>query len=386
MNGDAKKESYIETKKAIKLSGALNVFLMVYKLLIGYISNSSAVIADGVHSLSDFLTDIVVMVGVKISSKPEDEDHPYGHGKVETFASLFIALSLIVVAAGIMFNAYNSVTRGGETEPVKMIALTAVLLSIVIKEFLFRYTLKIGKKHNLNSLIANAWHHRSDAYSSIAAMAGVVGSMMGAHLFDPIAAGVVAYLIAKVGYDIGKQAFMDLIDTAADRKVYDRIVMIIEQTDEVISHHGLKTRKVGNKVVSDLQIKVDPSISVVEGHDIARILKARVLEEIGEVENILIHVEPLGAEHGGSYKALREGPHENEIKAACKNISGVLGVHALKIHHFGKDRVLNIDIEVDPTVTVEEGHKIARAVKDVLLELDSNVKDVVIHIDPYGTL
>lgn len=379
-----KRAGYEATKKAVKLSVILNVILTVYKLFIGYIGNSSAVIADGIHSLSDLLTDFIVMIGVKISVKPEDEDHPYGHGKVETFSSFFIAITLIIVAVGVMYKAYTCVIRGGTTEPVKMITLTAVLLSLGVKEYLFRYTLAVGKKHNLNSLIANAWHHRSDAYSSIAAMAGVIGSMMGAHILDPIAAAVVAYLIAKVGFDIGKEAFMDLIDTAADKKIQVKIERIIEDADEVISYHGLKTRKMGNMIVSDLQIKVDPSISVVKGHDIARELKAKVLCEVEEVENLLIHVEPLGAEHGASYVALTESPHDNEIKELCRKIPGVLGVHSMKIHHFEKDVVLNIDIEVDQTATVKEGHDIARAVKETLMRSDCNVKDVVVHIDPYS--
>jgi cation diffusion facilitator family transporter len=375
--------SYTETKKVIIVSGILNILLMAYKLIVGYIGNSSAIIADGIHSLSDFLTDIIVMIGVKISAKPVDEDHPYGHGKVETFVSFIIASSLVLVAVGIIYSSVKNMFSIKELKPLKMITLTAVLISVVVKEFLFRYTISVGRKHNLNSLIANAWHHRSDAYSSLAAMAGIIGAMMGYKILDPIAALVVAFLIGKVGVDIGKEAFMDLIDTAADKKIYDQIKKIIRDTKDVVSYHGLKTRKVGNNVISDLQIEVDPAISVVQGHDIAKNLKTKIIDSVKEVENILIHVEPVGDRDGIIYHVERSIINESMIRKAVIKIPGVMGLHALKIHHFGRNIVLNADIEVAPKVTVAEGHKIAKEAKLTLMKLNGNVKDVVIHIDPY---
>jgi cation diffusion facilitator family transporter len=375
-------ESYSETKKVTFVSIVLNLLLMAYKIVIGYIGNSSAVIADGVHSLSDFFTDIIVIIGVRVSIKPEDEEHPYGHGKVETFVSLTIASILVFVAVGIIYNSLSNIIGKKELEPPQAITLTAVLLSIIVKKFLFRYTITAGKKHKLNSLIANAWHHRSDVYSSFAALGGVIGAMMGYSALDPIAAGVVAFLIGKAGVDIGRESFMDLIDTAADKKTRNRIERIIRDMKEVVSYHDFKTRKIGNRVISELHIEVNPSISVVEGHSIAKNLKEKIVGSVEEVGDILIHVEPTGDRDGIVYGVDKDKIHENVVKV-CENILGIKGLHSLKVHHFGSDIVLNIDIEVAPSSTVAESHIIAKEVKQTLLKLSDDIKDVVVHIDPY---
>lgn len=374
--------SYADAKRVTLVSVFINIILVVFKTIAGYLGNSSAMVADGIHSLSDFATDIVVIVGAKYSTMPEDETHPYGHGKIETFASLAIAIALFSVGAGILYNAIINTIHGKELQIPKMITLIAALISIISKELLFRYTISVGKKHNMNSIIANAWHHRSDAYSSIAAMGGIIGAMMGFKILDPIAAGLVAFLICKVGVDIGKESFMDLIDTAADKKICDCIEQIIKDTKEVENHHDLKTRKVGNKVIADLHIEINPSISVVDGHNIAEKLKAKIIESIKEVGDILIHIEPLGDRDGVIYEVDKDKLHKRVVKK-CGKLPGVLGVHSIKIHHFGCDIVINIDVEVNSSASVADGHNIARTVKSTIFELSENIKDVVVHIDPY---
>ena len=375
-------KSYRETKKVTFVSIFLNLLLTVYKVAVGYIGNSAAVVADGVHSLSDSLTDIIVIIGVKVSVTPKDEEHPYGHGRVETFASLAIASILLIVAVGIIYKSLSNIIGGKELEMPQAITLTAVLLSIVVKEFLFRYTITAGKKHRLNSLVANAWHHRSDVYSSFAALAGVIGAMMGYRALDPIAAGVVAILIGKVGVDIGRESFMELIDTAADKKTCDQIKCIIKDMKEVVSYHDFKTRRIGTKIISELHIEVAPSISVVDGHKIAKELKDKIVGTVDDVEDILIHVEPVGDRNGIVYGVDKDKIHENVI-SVCHNILGIKGLHSLKIHHFGSDIILNIAIEVAPSSTVAESHKIAKEVKQTLLRSSDDIKDVVVHIDPY---
>ncbi len=375
-------KTYTDAKRVIIISVALNILLMAYKIAAGIIGNSAAMIADGVHSFSDFLTDVIAMVGARYAVKPEDEGHPYGHGRVETFASFTIAASLLLVAIGIFYNAVTIISNSDELGIPKAIALTAALISIIVKEFLFRYTIKVGKKHNLQSLIANAWHHRSDAYSSFASMAGIIGAMMGFPLFDPLAAGIVALFIGKVGVEIGRDAFMELIDTAADKKIRDGIEEIIKETKEVRHYHDLKTRKVGSKVISDLHIEVNPSISVVEGHNIAKGLKTKIIEQVKEVENILIHIEPDGDREGIVYEVDKDDLKSKALRV-CKNVTGVLGMHSLKVHHYGSEVIINVDIEVAPESTVAEGHKVARHVKECLFGLGAHIKDVVVHIDLY---
>ncbi len=383
MGDMTKRGSYAQARRAINVSIVLNVLLMGTKTVIGYIGNSSAMVADGVHSMSDFLTDIVVLIGTKFAAKPEDENHPYGHGKVETFAALTIALSLLLVAVGILYSSITNIFDGKELATPHMITLIAALISVIVKELLFRYTIHIGKKINSSSLIANAWHHRSDAYSSLAAMAGIIGAMMGFKALDSVAATLVAFLIGKVGIDIGRESFMDLIDTAASQKVREQIHEIIKSNKRVANYHNLKTRKVGSRVIADLHIEINPSISVVQGHNIAMEIKSKVIETVSDVKDILIHIEPEGDHLGAVYDTCRDVICQR-ADDVCRGVSGVLGLHSLKIHQFNGDIVLNIDIEVDPLASVADGHEIARAVKSALMDLDDNIKDVVVHIDPHG--
>jgi len=282
----------------IALGFIVNLILTVFKLFSGIFGRSSAMVADGIHSLSDFGTDIVVLVGRKFSTKPADEDHNYGHGKYETMATVIVSVFLffagfILLKNGItkVYEAYN----GGVLEKPGYIALWAAGVSILLKEILFRITLKVGKENNSSAIVANAWHHRSDALSSIGTFLGVGGAILLGQKFlilDPIASILVSLLIFKVGIDIIRPSFGELMECSLTDKEIEQIKKIFDEHIEVKDYHRLKTRKVGSKAAIEVHILVNPEYNISKAHDIATELENGLLDLFGEDAFISIHIEP----------------------------------------------------------------------------------------------
>ncbi len=270
--------------------GALaNLVLMVLKFAAGVAGHSAAMIADAFHSLSDLGSDAVVLVGLRISSRPVDDTHPYGHGKVETSAAVVVGVILVAAGLGILFEGVKSLSLDEHTNPT-LIALVAAIISILVKEILYRITKRIGKRENKPSLLANAWHHRSDALSSVAAFIGIGGSMLGVYHLDQVAAMVVSIFILQAGVTIAWSAYKDLVDTAVESKLLDRIVEVIEDTSGVKGWHKLRTRKVGGAIFVDLHLEVAEDLSIREAHDIADLVEQALTERL-PVDDVTVHVE-----------------------------------------------------------------------------------------------
>lgn len=277
----------------------VNAVLVVLKFFAGWLGRSSALIADAVHSLTDFLTDIIVLVFVKISGKPRDDDHRYGHGKYETFATMIIGLFLGFAGIGLFVNSamliFDSI--GGKVLPEpSWVALGVALISIVTKEILFRYTVREGKRLNSDAVVANAWHHRSDAISSIGTAVGITGAMFFGvkwRILDPIAALVVSLFIIKSGYDIVKPAIFELLDGSLPEEQNDEIGGIIESIDGVKGYHNLRTRKIGNSIAVDVHVKMDGNLPLVEAHEIASRIENEIRAKYGKDCSIYIHMEPM---------------------------------------------------------------------------------------------
>jgi len=279
--------------KITVLGAAVNVILVVLKLWAGFLSRSQALIADGVHSLSDLFSDIVVIFGLKWGRKLEDEDHPYGHARIETISSMIVGILLILVGLGITYNALFSIYEHEAFRPGKF-ALYAAGFSILVKEALFWYTHQIGKRLRSPALIANAWHHRSDALSSVAVFIGVGATYLNPdwHLADAFAAVFVTFFIVRVGINLVWSAFRELSDTAPDRKVLELISLQTLKVAGVRQVHDLRARHSGPEIFVELHVVVDPNLTVREGHDIAREVKARLLVEFNDVTRVIIHVDP----------------------------------------------------------------------------------------------
>ena len=284
----------------VTIIGAIgNLSLLIFKFIAGFLSNSAAMIADAVHSLSDFLTDIVVMIFVRISSKEEDENHHYGHGKFETLATVIIGIVLVAVGLGIMKNGITSiieVTKGNTIKAPGIIALVAAIVSIIVKEILYRYTVIKGKKLDSPSVVANAWHHRSDAFSSIGTTLGIGGAILLGNkwtILDPIAAVVVSVFILKVAYQLTKAGLDELLEKSLPKEIEKKIIEILLSFNEISSPHHLRTRRIGKSYSIEVHIRMNGEMSLYDAHQITVDIEKKLKEELHKDIFINIHMEPV---------------------------------------------------------------------------------------------
>lgn len=283
------------------MGSVVNVILLVFKFIAGILGGSAAMIADAVHSLSDFLTDIVVIAFVRISSKPEDEDHDYGHGKYETLATSIIGLALLMVGLYIFYNGARQiwdVMHGAEIEQPGLVALIAAIVSILLKEWTYRFTVNVGKKVESQAVIANAWHHRSDALSSIGTAIGIGGAILlgkGWAVLDPIAALVVSVFIVKTALGLLSTSSGELLEKSLPKEVEKKIVDIVESEPEVSEVHHLCTRRIGNNIAIEMHIRMPGDISLKDSHTRASNIERKLRQHFGEHTHINLHVEPLKA-------------------------------------------------------------------------------------------
>lgn len=272
------------------IGAAANLVLTALKFVAGVFGNSSAMVADAAHSLSDLISDAVVLVGLKISAKPQDESHHYGHGKVETSTAVFIGMMLAAAGFYIFWSGARDLYLDRQTNP-GLLALLAAIVSIVVKEILYQVTARIGVREKKPSLVANAWHHRSDALSSVAALAGIGGDMLGVPHLDQIAAIAVSLFVIRAGALISWNAYKDLVDTAVETKHLMQMEKVIKSADGVIGFHKLRTRKVGAVVLIDLHLVVEGRLTLDKAHEIADRVEEKLKTDL-EVDDITVHVEP----------------------------------------------------------------------------------------------
>lgn len=284
--------------KVTLVGGAVNVVLLLFKFVAGIVGHSAAMIADAVHSLSDFLTDVIVLVFVRISGKPKDKTHDYGHGKYETLAMTIIGLALLVVAISIVYNGTIKIidwANDAELEAPGMLALWAALLSIVLKEGVYRYSMVKVRELNSQAVEANAWHHRSDALSSLGAAIGIGGAIfLGKRwaVLDPIASVVVGMFIVKVGVDLLRRGVGDLLEQSLSDEVEKEILQLVGAIPNVVEPHDLRTRRIGNHYAIEMHILMDGDISLREAHDKASEVENMLRNRYGADTHVAVHVEP----------------------------------------------------------------------------------------------
>ena len=282
-------------KIAIKvsiISIILNCLLTLIKLISGVISKSSAMISDSVHSLSDVLSTFVVIIGVKISNKKADSDHPYGHERIECVSAIILSGMLFVVGALIGINGIKNVTNSSNLVMPGVLALIASIISIISKEAMYQYTIRVSKKINSAALKADAWHHRSDALSSIGSFIGILGSRLGFKIFDPLASVIISLCIIKVSIDIFKDAIDKMVDKSCDKEVIDKVISVIEKNESVKNIDDIKTRQFGNKAYVDVEISVDENLLLKDAHKVAEEIHDSVENEINIVKHCMVHVNP----------------------------------------------------------------------------------------------
>ena len=279
------------------VSIVVNTILSAGKLAAGLLALSGAMVSDAVHSASDVVSSVVVMLGVSFASREEDESHPYGHERLECVTALLLAALLFATGLAIGVSGLANITlalEGGLQAP-GMLALWAALISIVVKEAMYWYTRHAAERINSGALLADAWHHRSDALSSIGSFVGVLGARLGMPVLDPLAALVICFFILKAAYDIAVDAFDKMVDHACDEAFINEVRELAWQTEGVLSLDDLKTRRFGNKSYVDLEIGVDSELSIVAAHQIAHELHDRIEQQLPEIKHCMIHVNPCFA-------------------------------------------------------------------------------------------
>ncbi len=279
-------------KNSTLVSVVVNIILSAAQIITGFLCASQALIADGIHSLSDLFSDFIVLIANHHSSKDADDDHHYGHQRFENGASLFLGASLSVVGIAILWNACHKIIFPVTVQQVQIQALWVALVTLFSKEILFRYMIAIAKKTKSSMLIANAWHARSDAASSLVVVIGIIGALMGYKILDTIGALIVGLIIAKTGWDFAWEALHDLMDRSVSAEENQKIIEIVKNTDGVIGCHDLRTRKMGDMIVMDIHIEVAGDITVKESYNIVLDEKNRVMAAM-PILDVMVHVDPI---------------------------------------------------------------------------------------------
>ncbi len=284
-------------KTAVKVSMVtiiVNVILSLLKLLAGIIGKSMVMISDSIHSLSDVFSSVIVIIGVRVSKREEDQEHQYGHDRMECLASLALGAILFVTGVLLIYEGIRKIYTGENISTPGMIALIAAVISIVTKEWMYWYTKLSADKINSDALRADAWHHRSDALSSVGSLIGVAGAMLGVKILDPIMAGVIGLIIIKVACDVVKEAVNKMVDKACDDTIVDEMKVLVLSIDGVEGLDMIKTRMFGTKIYVDIEISADGELLLRESHEIAETVHDSIEKQFPDVKHCTVHVNPKG--------------------------------------------------------------------------------------------
>ena len=305
-----------ETNRITLWGVAVNLFLSIIKIFGGIFGQSQALLADGIHSLSDLASDAMVLIAVKHAGEDADEDHPYGHARYETLATVALGILLIGVAGGIAYDAILRLEHPDEIAIPALYTLIIAAISIFSNEALYHATRIVAKKIRSPLLEANAWHHRSDAVSSIVVLVGIGATYIGYPILDAIAAILVALMIAKIGLDLSRQSMQELVDTALEPEMVDNIKLTILSIDDVRQLHLLRTRRMGHNALVDVHIQVSPKLSVSEGHHITESVEKALIDKFDEINDVTVHIDPEDDEKAASCKDL---PLRSELLLELNN-------------------------------------------------------------------
>ena len=289
---DASADKYSAGKKSTLVSVVVNLTLTISQVFAGLISGSQGLVADGIHSLTDLVADFVVLFANHHSAKDADEDHHYGHQRYETAASLFLGVSLLVVGLGMLWSAGHKIVNPISATPISLLALYVALGALAAKELLFRYMLAVAERVRSSMLVANAWHARSDAASSLVVSVGIVGALLGYPILDSVGALIVGLMIVRTGWSFSWDALNDLMDRAVSEEEHQQIEQIVLATPGVLGCHDLRTRKMGDMILVDVHIEVDANATVQVGHDIALAAANQVKAQL-PVLNVMTHIDPI---------------------------------------------------------------------------------------------
>jgi cation diffusion facilitator family transporter len=355
-----------------------NLFLSIIKALAGIFFNSVALISDAGHSISDLISDAVTIWAIKISHKPSDSSHPYGHGRFETIGTLVIALMLIATGVGIFYHSIQNINRNLSPG---IITIWVAVFSILVKEVLYQISASVGKKQKNRLLTANAWHHRTDAISSIIALIGIVGSRMGYPVLDPIAAVLVSGWIIKTGATIGYDAFKELTDTQLERDILRDIQNILNNIDGVLKYHELRARRMGSHILIDLHIEVRWNVSVSVSHQVAERVRRTILNDIPQVTEVLVHVDSENDLYEDETKLMRPQKEiEQDIVSVTNNFDDIKQVSHIICHYLKGKLFVQMEIELNTDQTIQQAKAFVNQLKMEIKRIP-DIDTIDIHLE-----
>ena len=365
-----------------------NLILAIAKGFIGTIAHSSALIADAGHSVSDLLSDSITLWAVHMAGVPKDKNHPYGHGKFETVGTFIVAIFLLLTGVGVAWHVLNKIDT---PEVPGTAALWMAAIAICFKEGLFHVTRMIGRRSGSRVLLANAWHHRSDAISSVAALVGIGGAQWGIPLMDPIAGVLVAGLIIKTGIDIGYQSIRELTDETVEEEVISELVHILAEIDGVDHFHEMRARRMGPQLLVDLHIEVDSMMSISAAHQVAERVRLRILDELPAVNEVLVHVDAEddfveskgGIEETKDIVLMRPQTEiESDVKKILTEIPEIQGITHIYCHYLNQELTVQVNILLDEEMQIRDAQKIASKARMKIEEIkDIDAADLHLELD-----
>lgn len=368
-------QRYKDVRKVTLIGSAIDFVLGVAKVVTGWLVNSQALIADGIHSFSDLLTDFMVLYAAKHAHKEADEVYPYGYGRIETLATVSLGVVLAIIASGIAYSAIQRLNDPNVLMDFTLLALLVALASIASKEWVYRYTIAAARRLRSDMLRANAWHSRSDAFSSIVVLIGIAGVMLDYPYLDAVAAIVVAAMIAHIGLGLIRSSTRELIDTALDPEKVMAIRNHIHTVKGVRSTHTLRTRKSASNAFVDVHIQVDPRLSVSEGHQIGDAVRRRLIKHIDGVTDVTVHIDPEDDEAGSPCNNL---PAREKIIAALKHCWPNLPsdtVEAVTLHYLAGGIDVELDLPIELLSHVDEAKQLVQELRSAVSPL-SYINDV----------
>lgn len=370
-----KQQRYKKVRKVTLIGSAVDFFLGITKILIGWVAHSQALIADGIHSLSDLATDFIVLYAAKQAHKEADESHPYGYGRIETLATVGLGITLVMIAGGI---AYDAVLRLNDPDMLLqpgLLALIVAAISVVAKEWIYHYTINVARYLRSDMLMANAWHSRSDAITSVVVVIGIAGAMFEYPYLDAVAAVAVAAMIAKIGVDLARASGRELIDTALEPQEIDKIRKQISSVSGVRAMHMLRSRRSAGDAFIDVHIQVDPRLSVSDGHQVGETVRQQLMENVGIVSDVTVHIDPENDESGFPCNALPSREKVlSELKQQWSQLPGVM-IKNVTLHYLSGEIHVDLDLPLDILQNISEAKPLVLELKQAVSTL-SYIRDV----------
>ena len=370
---------YQAGRRVTLIAAGINLFLAVIKFAGGVFAHSQALIADAIDSTSDLFSDMAVLYGARQGSRAPDTKHPYGHGRVETLVSVFLGAVLLATAAGISLRAAQRLLDPAPILPPAPAALAVAVIAIALKEWIYRYTLRVGRETRSRMLEANAWHQRTDSISSLVVLLGVGGSLLGMPYLDPVAAIGVSVLIARVGWELLWQSVSELTDASLSRERVAAIRKAIRGIEGVRDLHLLRTRQAGPDALVDVHVQVNPHISVSEGHRIAEHIRERLIHDLDEVSDVLVHID---TEDDQNFERGRTLPLRADVEARIRGeLVGLAGAQAVQrvLLHYDADRIgVELHLPLAAAHDATAANELAARLREATLRVP-NVADVAVH-------